>query len=137
MARQTREEKVREERPKRVPIAEQREQLAVQGIDTENYKYRWVNDIGVRIDQFKQAGYEPVEQDGSIMLGTGITQAMGSVVKAVVDRTTGQEAVLMRIRKEWYDEDQAKRDAEIDASEESMFRQLKEADGRYGKVTID
>jgi len=55
----------------------------------------------------------------------------------VVDRKTGQEAILMRIRKEWYEEDQAAKAADVLASEESMFRQLKEADGRYGSVKVE
>jgi len=58
--------KKKEERTKRIPISGQRDVMAVVGIDKENYVYRWVNDSGVRIDQFKQAGYEPVEQDGDM-----------------------------------------------------------------------
>ena len=127
----------KETRTKRIPISGQRDIMAVTGIDQENYVYRWVNDKGVRIDQFKQAGYETVEQDGKIMLGAASTQTLGSVIKVVVDRNTGQEAILMRIRKEWYDEDRAADAAEIARSEESMFRQLKEADGRYGSFKVE
>jgi len=129
--------KKKESRPTRTPIADQRDIMSVSGIDQENYVYRWVNDQGVRIDQFKQAGYEPVEQDGNIMLGVASTQTLGSIVKVVVDRISGQEAILMRIRKEWHDEDQAAKAAELLRSEESMFRQLKEADGRYGSVKVE
>jgi hypothetical protein len=124
-------------RTKRVPIAGQRDIMTVEGLDTENYVHRWVNDKGVRVDQFKAAGYEPVEQDGNIMLGAASVQSVGSVIKVITNQSTGEEAILMRIRKEWYDEDQAAKAEELAKSEEAMFRQLKEADGRYGSVKVE
>lgn len=48
-------------RTKRVPVG-QRSRLSVNGKDP-NYVYRFVNDVGDRINMFQEAGYELVSKE--------------------------------------------------------------------------
>jgi hypothetical protein len=57
---------------------------------------------------------------------------MGDVVRKSVGG--GRHAVLMEIPKEWYDEDQAEKQKEVDAREGSMEPNTRE--GQFGSVTI-
>lgn len=119
-------------RPTRVPVAGPRDILSVREQDP-NYVYRWVNDTVGRIQRFLDAGYEIVNQDVEVgqntvdrgsKLGSSVTRAVGF----------GVTSVLMRIPKEYYDEDQAAKAAEIDALEASMKQEAQE--GRYGDLKI-
>lgn len=120
-------------RPKRTPVSGNRDILTVSGKD-ENFEYRWVNDSGSRINQFKTAGYEVVTHD--VVVGdnkVGAATAVGSVVDKPVG--LGTTAVLMRIPKEFYEEDQK---TIRDSNTETMAQMKQEAvsDGRYGKLDI-
>lgn len=112
----------RTNRIERVPLAEQREKMSVEGRDP-NYVYRWVNDVdrGQRVARFKRAGYEVVQDEvkvGDPIVDTGLDKT-SSVNERVVNRQ-GERAVLMRQRKDWYEADQkAKQDA-LKASEQAM-----------------
>ncbi len=101
------------DRPRRTSINGVRNVLTVSGKDPE-YIYRVVNDQGDRVAQFEGMGYEIV-QDQSIKVGdrriANPTQE-GSPVKVSVGG--GQQAYVMRIRKEWYDEDQSAKAKSID-----------------------
>ena len=121
----------------RIPIGEKRDVLSVQ--DTpEGYVDRIVNDVPGRIEKFKQAGYELVED---AQLGTshvdGNQASQGVVTK---DVGKGVTAVVMRQRKEFYEEDQAKKQARIDELENSMRKKKvnpnESTDGTYGEVKI-
>ena len=103
MARET---ATRVERPKRTPI-NGRNILTVSGKDP-NYVYRIVNDVGDRIEIFKERGWELVEAK-DVRIGDRRVEgagALGSKAQASVDKT-GTKAFLMRIKNEWYEEDQA------------------------------
>ena len=125
-----------EARPKRVPVGAARDILTVQGQDP-NYVYRWVLDDPKRpgrLQRFKDGGYEVVTDtheggmntvDRGKKLGSAITRPDG-----------GSTLVLMRILKEWYDEDQALKAEKIASLEESMLVDEETGDGRYGKMTI-
>ena len=116
-------------RPTRTPISGGRDILAVQNQDP-NYVYRWVNDISGRIERFKAAGYEPVTAD--VEVGTKAVDR-NSKLGSVITRSVGGTitAVLMRIPKEWYDEDQAAKQAQIDESDR-MLRSEQDVD--YGTL---
>ena len=118
-------------RPNRTPISGGRDILAVKDQDP-NYVYRWVNDISGRLERFKAAGYEPVTAtpevgdkvvDRNSKLGSVITRSVGGTITAV----------LMRIPREWYDEDQAAKQAQIDESDK-MLRAEQDVD--YGTLRV-
>lgn len=124
-------------RPTRTPVSGARNILTVVGKDP-NYVYRWVNDnnAGMRIQMFKDGGWEVVSKDTDIKVGDKVVD-QGSVVGSVTTRYVGQgtTAVLMRIPKEWYEEDQAKKQEELDALDAAM-RDEGSAPGNYGSITI-
>jgi hypothetical protein len=109
-------------RPKRTPI-NGRNVLTVSGKDP-NYVYRIVNDVGGRIDMFKEAGYEMV-LDKDVKVGDrrlNNSSAEGSNAQVVVDKQ-GTKAFVMRIPKEWYDEDQAAKQAQVLELEQTMKKE--------------
>ena len=120
------------ERVKRVPVGS-RNRLEVIGKSPE-YVYRIVNDVDDRIDRFKAAGYEVVHTSearlSSQRVGTGSEK--GSVAEMPVGN--GVNGVLMKIPKEWYDEDQAAKAARIDEAERHIKKP--DLDGAYGEIKI-
>lgn len=136
-----REEQLKEARPKRVPLHEQRrDRLTVHG-KSSNYIYRIVNDIDDRVEQFKLAGYEVVEKshkvndksvvESNISMGSGTRMNVGS----------GRQAVLMRIPRDIYEKDQHAKQADITRKENLLIRKKKhndevDNDGNYGEVSI-
>lgn len=124
-------------RPTRTPVSGARNILTVAGKDP-NYVYRWVNDseAGMRIEMFKQGGWELVNKDSEIKVGDKVID-QGSVVGSVTTRYVGQgtTAVLMRIPKEWYDEDQLAKQEKLDELDASMQDQAS-APGNYGSISI-
>ena len=102
MVAQTRQAQSIEARPKRVPVGT-RNVLTVKVRDPA-YEYRFVNDLEDRIQMFKEGGWEVVTEDSQIgdKSVSDSSQISSAQTKAVGNGIT---AVLMRIRKEWYDED--------------------------------
>jgi hypothetical protein len=113
-------------RPRRTPIG-QKQRLSVPNQES-GYVYRIVNDLDDRIAQMQEQGYEivqnvrvgdkrvdvPSTQDSSISVGQGI------------------KAFVMRQKKDWYDEDQQAKQAQIDAIENTMSSNNSD----YGSLTI-
>lgn len=125
--------KDRAQRVSRTPIAGRRNVLTAAGTDP-NFVYRFVNDTGDRVLNLKENGYEVVT-DETIRIGdrrVAVPQAEGTVRTASVGN--GTKAVLMRIKKEWYEENQADKQAEVDEIENSM--KPTPQDGTYGNVEI-
>ena len=109
--------------------------LEVSDKDKEEYVYRVFNDKGTRIAQHKQYGWEPCSTD-DVTIGTRNTVGAGDIASVTVDSSDGTQGIVMRIRKDWYDEDQkAKQDA-IAKTEEQITGES-ETDGNYGKVSIE
>ena len=81
------------------------------------YQYRWVNDNEDRIPRFKDAGWQVVESDehAAGYRTTGDPTALATSVEKSVG--AGTKAVLMRIDKEWYKEDQKTKQEEVDEIE--------------------
>ena len=133
MSRVAQQPRAEEIRPKRTPI-NGRNILTVQGKDP-NYVYRIVNADGDRIAQFEEAGYELVEgkdvKVGDRRLDSA--SAEGSKAQVSVDRE-GKKAFVMRIRKEWYEEDQAVKAKHVDAIEQTMKEDAQR--GNYGKIDL-
>ncbi len=116
----------------RTPVS-QRNILTVKGKDP-NYEYRIVNDVDDRIAQFLEGGYEVVE-DEAVDVGDKRTSQGSSVgTKKIFSVGQGTKGYLMRIRKEWYQEDQAKKQGFVNQQEASIKE--KALDGNYGKIDI-
>lgn len=114
MDKRTKEYK--ESQRKRVPIGGRRTklQLSQNELDAlKDYKLRWINDSQGRIPAAEAGGYEFVSPEEASSLGEGAIHAgnsdLGARVSKVVDRH-GTRAYLMKIRKDWYDEDQAEKE---------------------------
>ena len=110
----------------------QRGPQSISGEKDPNYVYRFVNDTGSRIDQMKQAGYEIVTDDNLIVGDSRVSDpsSQGSA-KRVISKD-GTVSYLMRQKKEYYEEDQAAKQAHNDEIEEAMKQQASE--GMYGSI---
>jgi len=86
---------------------------------------RWVNDVDNRIQTFLDNDYEFVKAKDS-HIGDGQKNGntdIGSKISKVVGTTKTNEpmkAYLMMIDKEWYDEDQAKKQTKVDSIDEAI-----------------
>jgi len=125
------------ETPKRV-VRKSLSQQGPQSIFGEkdpNFHYRFVNDVGSRVYNFQQAGYELVADDGLVVGDSRVSDAsnLGSAHRVVGDG--GTVSVLMKIKKEWFEEDQAKKAAAVDEQEKAM-KQNNSVAGDYGSVKI-
>lgn len=114
------------ERPRRTSLGE-RNRLTIRDRDP-GYQYRLVNcnleSDPDRVERFTEIGYEIVP--GKVVGRTGDAKvdnpsAVGSAGQISVGR--GDKAVWMRIRKDWYEEDQAGKQREIDALEQRTKKQ--------------
>jgi hypothetical protein len=123
------------ERPSRASLS-QRNRLSIKDRDP-NYHYRLVNanlqSDPDRVERMQEIGYEVVP--GKKVGQTGDSQVdnpspVGSAGQISVGK--GDKAVWMRIRKDWYQEDQAEKQAEIDEVEQ---QQKNRAD--YGSLKIE
>lgn len=122
-------------RPTRTPINGVRSRLGVTGKEP-GFQYRIVNDTPGRIQEFIEAGYEIV-QDTSVSVGdkriANPTQE-GTPVKVHVGG--GNNAYLMRIKEEWYKEDQAAKLATVDEVEQGTKQRAKE-EKFYGELKLN
>ena len=121
-------------RPKRTNINGQRNVLTVKGKDP-SYEYRIVNDTGDRVASMEGIGYEIVTDQGVQVGDRRIANPTkeGSPIKVSVGG--GTQAYVMRIKKEWYEEDQAAKSNAIKETEKGLAREAKQ-NSDYGKLTI-
>lgn len=122
--------RARAPRTTRTPVTE-RNILSVKGREP-GWHYRIVNDQGDRIQQLMDAGYELVEADQVQVGDKRINSTMPEGSKAQVSVGGGIKAFVMRQKQEWYDEDQAAKQARINQLEES----IKNVPGLTGSVKI-
>ena len=123
------------ERTKRTPV-NGRNVLTVEGKEP-GYVYRIVNDVGDRINTFQEGGYELVESKAVKVGDRRLNNASAEGSKAQVSVGGGQKAFVMRIPKEWYDEDQLAKQTQINELENSMKQDaLSKNDLRSGKLEI-
>jgi hypothetical protein len=116
----------------RVPVS-QRNILTVKGKDP-NYVYRVVNDIDDRIAQFVEGGYELVDNDSVDVGDKRVSQGTSLGSKKIFSVGQGTKGYLMRIPKEYYDEDQARKQKFVSAQEATIKE--KALDGNYGSLEI-
>lgn len=119
-------------RVERTPVG-QRNILTVRGKDPD-YEYRIVNDTGDRIQSFLDAGYELVQAEDVRVGDKRVDGTTPEGTKAQVSVGQGMKAFVMRIRKDWYEEDQARKQAQIAAVEEQTRQ--KALNGTYGSLDI-
>lgn len=125
------------EKPKeRIPLGKR----SVLSIDPKfkdpNYSYRFVNDKDGRINMFRDAGWEVVDKRGGMQVGdpqAGVPKQVGSIVTKSVGG--GQVSYLMRIKKEFYKEDQKAKAQKINEGEAGLKLE-KNKKGRYGDIKI-
>jgi hypothetical protein len=126
---------VKKERQRRTPINGNRSVLGVKGKDPA-FEYRIVNDVNDRITEFQERGYEVVT-DGDVTVGdkrVGKASAGGSPVEISVGQ--GTRAFLMRIKKEWYKEDQAAKEEHTKKLESDIMSETRK-DGNYGNIKLE
>lgn len=127
MSKETRTERM----TKRIPVSGNRDVLTVDGKE-EGFQYRWVLDLGNRVEKFKRGGWEVVTHD--VLVGDA-RAATPSALGTVTQATSGdRKLILMRIPSEYYKEDQDSKESNIKALEESMGKNV---DGAYGSIRID
>ena len=121
-------------RPQRAPLGK-RDRLSIKNKE-DGFVYRIVNDVDDRVELLKGNGYEvcTVEQVGAIgNKRVDNTSSIGSTAHFSVGQ--GTKAVVMRIPKDWYDEDQRAKQTEIDAIEATMKSDARRA-ADYGKLEV-
>lgn len=121
-------------RPERTPVG-RRNILSVKGKDPD-FEYRIVNDEYDRVDSFKDAGWEVVS-NSDVRVGdkrVGQTSAVSSA--ATVSVGQGMKGVVMRIKKDWYEEDAARKRADA-KSREATSRTDATNGADYGKIFED
>lgn len=119
-------------RTQRTPVGT-RKVLTVSGKEP-GYEYRIINDSGDRVQEFLDAGYELVENSSVRVGDKRVNAATAEGSKAQLSVGQGQKAFVVRIRKEWYDEDQANKQAHVNELESAT--KAKALDGTYGKLDI-
>ena len=112
----------------------QRGPQSILGEKDPNYVYRFVNDTGSRVANFQSAGYEFVE-DKDLVVGDSRVfdpSDLGSAKR--VTSNDGTTSYLMRIKNEYYEEDQAAKAALINETEQAMKRDASQ--GMYGSIKV-
>lgn len=116
----------------RVPVS-QRNILTVKGKDPA-YEYRVVNDIDDRVAQFIEGGYEVCDNEPHDVGDKRVSQGTSVGSKKMFSVGQGTKAYLMRIKKEWYQEDQTRKQGFVNQQEASIKE--KALDGNYGSIEI-
>lgn len=122
---------------KRTPVGGNTQKLFIpEELKDPNFVYRWVVDSPGRVRRFEAAGYEVVEDDRIEVAKDNMDSSRYGVSAVVthVGRTRDESntpAVLMRIHKDYYEEDQKAKEEEIREIESSMYRQNKGQEGFY------
>ena len=105
---------------------------SVSGEKDPNYHYRFVNDTGSRIQNFKEAGYELVTDNELLVGDSNAVDITGFGSAKRVISNDGTVSYLMRTKKEFFAEDQAAKARQIDELEAST----KETKGMYGSIKM-
>lgn len=128
-------------KPTRTPLGVPRQKLSLEKKDP-NYYYRWINEVGDRINLALEAGYEFVTRSDAAPGDRDVAPQntdLGNRTSKVVGTAEGGRpltAYLMRLKKSFYNEDQAAKQAQIDEMERGLKvgKPLKDALGDHGYV---
>lgn len=121
------ETEIRERRRRPDTSMGRHDPLALDGEKDPDYEYRWINDDPGRIHRMTvEDDWDQVTTKD--MASHAKDSGNGTGIERVVDRG-GKRALLVRKRKEWYDEDRQKGQANIDAMEEQIKQAAHGAEG--------
>ncbi len=136
--RESREEIKVKSRPGRISVHEaNRNKITVEGLDHENFQYRWVNDTENRLNVFLNADWEFVPKkglkagDGGIDMSSRTTSAMSKGMGG------GVVAYLMRLPKEVWLADQHRKEVEENAALEAEIRRKAGNASDYGRLQVN
>lgn len=116
----------------RAPVSGRRNKLTIAGKEP-GFEYRIVNDDDDRVMDLQERGYEIVTHEAKVGdKRVGIPKKEGTPVQISVGG--GKKAYLMRQKKEWYDEDQAAKQVEVDELENALKGN---SSSDYGKLEIN
>jgi hypothetical protein len=124
--------------PRRQPLGS-RQRIRVKVPEGDGYKYRIANnaaDGGNRVENLLDQGYEVVPQvertgDRRVDEASAIGSASSNINLGRQDKGT-----LMRIKDEWYEQDQVSKHAQADSLEQRMKDSVRQA-ADYGKFTVE
>lgn len=128
----------------RSPVGGYRDILTVKGKDPD-YVYRWVDDDteeGSKILRFIHGGYEFAPAEGLIVGQQHVYKSknndLGSVVRVSAGKHSTGWLYLMRIKRDWYEQDQQAKTRKTADTINSMKRQRNPSqdDGQYGGLSI-
>jgi len=123
------------EKKKRVPVG-LRDPMALNQELDPNFNYRFVRNSPGRVQKFEEGGYEMVTDD--VRIGDpNIAKAsnMGSAF-SVTSGDNADRVYLMRIPKEYYESDQAAKQAKIDEIEQQLKQRPKDQ-GLEGEIKLN
>lgn len=108
-------------RPRRSSL-ERRNRLSIKNREP-GYMYRIVNDVDDRVSLLQEQGYEICTHESVGAVGDKrVDNASSLGSSSVVSVGQGVKAVVMRQKDEYYQEDQAIKQAQIDETERSMTK---------------
>lgn len=120
-------------RVRRSPINGLKNKLKVQGQEP-GYEYRIVNDLDGRVEDLTERGYEFVENKGVTVGDKRVATPSPTGSKVEVSMGGGVRGYLMRIKKEFFEEDQATKAKVVDDTEALL--KAPNIDGKYGKIEL-
>lgn len=119
-------------RPRRSPLSS-RNRLSIKNKEP-GYVYRIVNDVDDRVALLQEQGYEICTKESVGAIGDKrIDNASSLGSNSVISVGQGVKAVVMRQKEEYYKEDQALKQAEIDELELTMGKDKSD----YGSVRVE
>lgn len=120
-----------EKRPARKSLV-QRGPQSIAGEKDPNFEYRFVNDTGSRVANFQAAGYEFVTDEQIIVGDSRVFDPSDIGSGKRVTSNDGTVSYLMRIKKEWYQEDQLAKSSQVNETEKAMKQDASQ--GMYGSI---
>lgn len=89
----------------------------------EGYQRRWINDTGNRLREAQEGGWTFVNDETALTAShTDTADTRVSVIAGRHEAGGVMHAYLMEIPQEWYDEDQAAKEQELDEIDEALRR---------------
>lgn len=124
-------------RENRIPVSGFRDILTVDGKDPE-YHYRWVLDeseVGRRVFTRQRAGYTFATVEDGLQIGQSSVYKSDNIGSCIrVPNDDGRWLYLMKIPKDWHEDDLKAQSIEIDEKEASI--KTPGLEGTYGEINL-
>ena len=122
----------------RVPLNGNSRNLLTIAHRDPDYEYRWVINDPDRVEKFKDAWWEVDDDPRNQRPGDRRIDTSAGTSSIVETKAGGRKKyVLMKLPKELYEADQKAKHDEIDRVEAETLREAKQAQGRYGNISVD